>query len=298
MPTKKKESPPVKGEIVTFSTPDKILLHGFLSRPIRRSSDIVIHLHGLQGDFYGSSAISALAVAFPKAGFNFLSIEQRGSYVVNDKRKGRGRTSKIIMVGGALEKFEGCVHDIEGAIRFARKLGMKKIYLEGHSTGCQKTSYYLGKINNRFVKGLILIAPDDDYNITRNDLGKKFKEAVAFAKKHKNEGDLMMPSKYLRGMTGVSRFLSYSDPKNAESKIFNYDLKRLYLFNKIKQPVLVIFGTKDEYIMKPAKEYLKMLEENSGTGMFDGVLIKGANHGFRKHEEELILAIVKWLKVR
>lgn len=298
---KKRKNAPlrIKGEIVSFETPDHITLHGFLSRPRRRTNKMVVHLHGLQGNFYASTGVKSLVNTFTKEGFNFLAMEQRGSYILNRAWKGKGKKARKILFGGALEKFEDCIYDIDGALEFARKEGMKKAYLEGHSTGCQKITYYQSKLHRRLVKGLILIAPTDDYNASKRDLGSKFNEAVDFARRqYKKDRKMMMPKKYHKGLTSVARFLSYSDLKNVEGRIFNYDSERLSVFGEVRVPVLAIFGTKEEYALKNVKDYLQILKDNSRTGMFSGVLIRGANHGFRKKEEELARAITRWLKLQ
>src|SRR5208283_2893720 len=105
----------MKGELVYFDTSDRIRLCGFLSRPKQRTDKMVIHLHGLQGNFYGSTYINALSETFTKKGFNFLSIEQHGSYTIKGTKRGRSNKAKRILLGGALERFEDCVYDIDGA---------------------------------------------------------------------------------------------------------------------------------------------------------------------------------------
>lgn len=287
----------IKGELTYFDTPDRIRLCGFLSRPRSRTDKIVIFLHGLQGAFYTAKYLSNFSDLFTKGGFNFMTIEQRGSYSIRNIKKGKGGRQKRILLGGAIERFEDCVYDIEGAITFARGLGMKRVYLAGHSTGCQKATYYQSRARNRSVKGVILIAPADDYNSNKKDLGGKFNGAVEFARKElRKDRNAIMPKKYLEGVTSVSRFLSYADPKNAESRIFNYDLERLDVFRRVKVPVLALFGTREQFAVKPVAEYMRILAGNYRGASFRGVLIRGANHAFKNREEELAREIARWLE--
>jgi pimeloyl-ACP methyl ester carboxylesterase len=284
----------MRGELVFFEATDRVRLCGFLTRPRRRSDRIVIYLHGLKGNFSKSASVRSLSKTLNREGFNFLSIEQRGSYLVNHFWK--GAKGKSLLAGGAFEKFEDCRHDIEGSVRLARRMGMKRIYLAGHSTGCQKAAYYLSKHPNRMVKGLMLSAPADDYNSDMKEMGRNFGAAVAFARRQsKKDRNALMPERYGAGFTSVSRFLSYCDLRNVESRIFNYNLDKLDVFRRVKVPVLALFGTREQYALKPVKEYMKILAGNYRGVSFRGVLIKGANHGFRGKEDALANETVHWL---
>ena len=176
-------------------------------------------------------------------------------------------------------------------------MGIKKIFLEGHSTGCQKVAYYQYKKKDSSIKGIILAAPCDDYNIQRSKLGKKFNSTVKLAKAlYKKDKLAQMPHWYVKRSFGAGRFLSFSDLKNVESRLFNYDSAKLKEFSTIKQPILAIFGTKDEHILKPAIEYMKILERDTESKKFDYSLIKDTNHGFDKKGNQISEIMIKWLK--
>ncbi len=285
------------GELVSFETKDGLTLHGFLVRSKRKSDKALIHVHGLHGNFYSSGFAKALARMAANNGFNFLSIELRGSYVIKGFRFKKGRKFKWLSAGSGLERFEDCVYDIEGAIKFLGKLGVTKIFLEGHSTGCQKITYYQYKKRDKRVKALILSAPADDYNLEKHAFGNNFGRAVKLANRlYKKNRDTFMPESYYaaKGFS-AGRFLSFSDLRFVEARIFNYESKRLIEFHSVKKPVLVIFGSKEEYALKPVSEYMKILEKNTGSRKFDHIIIKNADHGFSKKEDETANKIVKWL---
>lgn len=287
----------MKGEMIPFLATDNLILHGFLSKPKIKSDKVVLHIHGLEGSFYQNDFVKVLSNLFTKNGFNFFTIELRGSYNIWGIRRKIGRKTKEILVGGDLEKFEECIYDIKGAIRFLKSIGMKHIFLQGHSTGCQKTTYYLSMKKDPSVKGLILISPCDDYNIYKRDLGKKFNEVVKFARKNlRKNPKLLISMKYPKIWLSVSRFLSLCNLKFVESRLFNYDLKKLNEFSKIKIPILAIFGTKEQYTVKPVKEYLEILKKNTNSTDFKSALVKNANHGFVNRENQLARIIVKWLR--
>jgi pimeloyl-ACP methyl ester carboxylesterase len=285
----------LKGEIVNFETKDHIVLRGFLARPKKKSDKALIHLHGLEGTFYRSHYADVLGGRLVDNGFNYLSIEQRGSYTVVGFRR---KTKQISYVngGGGFEKFEDCAYDIDGAIRFLRSIGITKIFLEGHSTGCQKVTYYQYRRKDKYVKGIILCAPSDDYNIQKTKLGKEFDAAVKSAKAlYEKDERAQMPGKYMRRIFGAGRFLSLSDLKNVESRLFNYKSAKLSEFSQIRQPILAIFGEKDENLIRPALHYMKVLERDTNSKKFDYRIIKGADHGFDGKENQLSKVIVDWL---
>lgn len=286
----------VKGELVSFETQDGLTLHGFLMRPKRGSDKALIHIHGMEGTFYRSNFAKVLAKKCINNGLNFLSIELRGSYTAMGLRKRKGKKSSWYSGGGGFEVFEECIYDIGNAIKFLGRLGIRKVYLEGHSTGCQKAVYYQYKTKDKRVKAIILTAPADDYNVQKNGLGKRFGSAVSAAKILAKKGSsAVMPERYIKRPFGARRFLSFSDPKNVESRIFNYELRKLREFGSIRKPILAMFGSKDEYMLKPAKRYLKILEDNSGSKGFSSRVISGADHGFDGREAYAANVIIRWL---
>ncbi|MGI0100346.1 MAG: alpha/beta hydrolase [Candidatus Micrarchaeaceae archaeon] len=285
----------IKGELAFFNTGDGLVLHGFLARPRRLSRNAIIHVHGLNGSFYRNKYAMALLKRSVESGFNFLSIEQRGSYGAFGLSRKTGGKFKRMQAGGAYERFEDSVNDIGGAIRFLGRLGINRIFLEGHSTGCQKIAYYQYKKRDRRVKGIVLSAPVDDYSLRKHELGKEFSNAVSFAKRN-YKGNPLMPKRYMKEMYSSRRFLSFSDLKSVEARMFHYNPKRLKEFSRIKVPVLAIFGSKEQYATMQVKECMDILKMNSGSKRFDHLIINGANHGFIGKEDELARAITKWVR--
>ena len=296
----------LSGEIVSFQASDGMSLSGFLCRPKGWNGTAVINLHGLRGSFYRGARVAQLARSFVRNRIAFLSIEQRGSYglfTINGTRNGK---RKRVIAGGAVEKFEECVFDIGGAIRYLGGIGAKRIYLQGHSTGCQKAVYYMMRKRDRRVKGLVLLAPADDLNIWKSDLyeiwkGKRnrFAEVVAFARlKSRSDPTFPMAMKYGRIEFSAGRFASFADLKNVEARIFNYDSPRMKEFGTVRVPILAVFGTREENAVKPVRDYLMMLAANTKSRDFTGALVKGADHGFDGKEAELSSLVAKWILKR
>ncbi|MDE1825852.1 MAG: DUF1749 domain-containing protein [Candidatus Micrarchaeota archaeon] len=284
------------GEIVEFGASDGVMLHGFLTRPKKTSNRAVIHLHGMGGNMHRvvGGYDKLLSDSLNRIGYNFFVIETRGSAIASwIRRYGKGKRR----VGGtAFEKFEESRYDIDGAILALRSMGIKEIILEGHSTGCQKAIYYQFKARNPMVKGIILIGPGGDYNLHKKRLGKRFAQAVRYARGKRRDKLALMPKRYYEGIVGASRFLSFSDTKFPEARIFDYESGRLREFSGIKTPVLAILGSREEWMTMPAKSYMKILEGDNRSDFFGCIMIRGANHTFKGKGKELAGAITGWLK--
>ncbi len=287
--------------IEKFSASDGVLLYGLFAMPERtRKRTAVIHVHGLAGSFYGGSATEGLARGFTSKGIAFFSMQTRGSNTIEQFYRLRGKRKVSFFAGGALEKFEDCVYDIDGAIKFLSSKGYKNIILEGHSTGCQKILYYCSKKKNRHVKAIVLLAPSDDYNISKMSLGRRFGAAVSYAKSaariNRNE---LMPSKYVQPwmLMSVSRFLSVVNLKKPESQILNYAAKRMRYVTGIRVPALAVIGT-DDVTMNAAghtaREAAEILTKNSN--MVNAKVITGADHGFHGKSRKLVGMVMRWMQ--
>lgn len=296
----------LKGELVSFRATDGAILSAMVSRP-KGSKIAVIHLHGLDSAFYKPLPLK-LGVRLVRHGITFMSIQQRGSYREYNLDLYKGNKWSRIHAGGRIERFEDSVYDIEGAIGYLRRLGINKVYLQGHSTGCQKSVYYAIKNNDRAVKGLILLAPADDHSIWKSDLygfwgrgkGRGFAEAIRFARsKVKAAAPFWMDTRYGTDLRYTARrFLSFADIRNVEARIFDYESPKLKEFGRVRIPVLAIFGTKDQYLVKSAKECMRELGRNTGSSLFMGILIKNTNHGFVNKEKELAKLVSDWILAR
>ncbi len=289
--------------IEKFSASDGVLLYGLLALPERaRKKAAVIHVHGMGSSFYSAMGVEDLSRAVTGIGLGFFSVQTRGSNVVESFGRVRGNKRTGLLAGTALERFEDCVYDIEGAVRFLASKGYRSIILSGHSTGCQKVLYYYSKRKSRKIKGLVLLAPSDDYNVGRVSLGKKFGVAVSEAKKaskRDRRGTMIWASKYVPPwmMLSAQRFLSTADPRRPESRILDYTERRMRYIAGISVPALAVFGTEDMYMEAaglPADKAAKILRNNSER--IETFVIKGADHGFHGKRMKLAKTVVEWVR--
>lgn len=286
------------GRLIHFEATDKVSLEGFISEPSSRRKGIVVHIHGLTGNFHRTTLFWELANLYNRNGYALFSINTRGANIIQRLPKKKGKKTEKFLAGTAFERFEHCAYDIEGAVRYCRKQGYRNIILQGHSTGCQKAVYYQAKRKDGRIKALVLLAPGDDLNIQKQILGRKFDRAIEVARRLAKRKELprtIMPYEYYPGIIGADRFLSFSDENRTEAKIFDYHSGRFSLFRRIKTPIATFFGDQEEYSTMPIEKYLFMLEKASNSREFRPYLIKGGNHGFFGKEKELGETVVNWL---
>lgn len=275
--------------LTRIKTSDGVALEGIAVLPKKPSGTALIWLHGLNSRFSaGQVLINELSTRCRMRGIAYFKFNTRG----HDAASGGAANSKKLF-GGGFEKFEECVYDIRAMVVYARKLGYKKIILAGHSTGANKALYYTVHTRDRRIKNLILIAPVNDRSGASREHGPQWvKEGLRIAQTLKKKHTPLVPIRY--GVMSPDRFISLYSAGGAED-VFPYDRAdaRWEALGKIRVSLAVIVAERDEYLDRPAREIIAAFERHARwTKSFSGIIIKGANHGFRKKEKELTEAIV------
>lgn len=281
----------LKSILVSYKSIDGFTLQGALSKSRATNKKVVIYEHGMHSNFFSAPLAMEIAQTLCSTNYDLFTTNNRGMGLITRFNKGKEK----IKIGTALEKFEECIFDIDGAIKTMQHMGYKDIILLGQSTGCQKITYYQSVKKNKKVKGLILLSPTDDYNFRIAELGEKFKSAVLLAKKMiaRGEGGKIMPNWASR--YSPKRFLSYAEAKNVEADLFNYSGKMKH-FSSIKIPILAIFGSNEEHIgNKTPAQMLKILKEKTNSTLLVTEEIKGDNHEFEFHPKKVTKAILGFL---
>lgn len=287
-------------KIIKIQTPGKFLLNG-LWLGLEKAETVFVYIHGLGGSVFAQyDLLGRLSLRKNTA---VITFNNRGSGIVtrvksiNEKKK-KGYDSHII--GQAHEVFTDCVDDIEGAIRFAQESGAKNIYLIGHSTGCQKSIYYLSKKIKTPVRGVLLLAPLSDYAGAVATTGLKMLEkAVRIARKMVVQGKShdMMPADLCPYPHDAQRFLGLYTPDSVE-EIFSYvnPSKKPMVLNKVKIPIIVVLAGDDEYSDRPITAVMDWFKNVLKKQEASFELIEGAPHNFTGFTDELIKVIVGWTK--
>lgn len=280
--------------LTKIKTKDNIILDGIAVLPRRSSDTALIWVHGLGSSFArGQTLIKELSGRCVKNRIAYFKFNTRGHDIVN-----RNAIKTDALYGAGFEKFEECVFDIRAMIAYTRRLGYKKIILAGHSTGANKVLYYMYKTQDRSIKGLMLLGPVSDIAAGRKKFGKTgLARGVVLAEKlaRKNPAALM-PLFY--GVSTAARFLSMFRAETSEDT-FPYltphaDWKAL---QSVRIPLAVIIGERDEYLDRPAHKLTDIFHDHAPLAKsFSGVIIKSANHGFKKKEADLAHIIIRWIK--
>jgi pimeloyl-ACP methyl ester carboxylesterase len=126
------------GSLVDVQTEDGIKLHGFLTRTQSQSSWVWIIVHGVNGNFYGSTLLSDLALCVQRLGHDALLVNTRGHDLATF-----GSADYPARMGSMFETISDGQTDLFAWIRLCKQLGYANIGCIAHSLGAVKVSYAL-----------------------------------------------------------------------------------------------------------------------------------------------------------
>lgn len=288
-----------KMEFVETTTKDNLVLQGLLTEPSKKTDTVILHIHGMAGNFWENSFIKTMLSEYPKNNISFLTVETRGAELLrwfstsdNDKR----------LVGNSYEIFEESIHDVEVWVNFLLSKGYKNIHLQGHSLGCSKIAYYQKTKNHPSVKSLLFISPADMMGLLvepkyKAEYEKFHKEAKELTKKGK-ENELLSGIHWSFARQSAKSFLNFSF-ENDNLAIFNYynPERGFKTINEIKVPMLSILGTKDDGIVTDAYESNEMLKKQANNSKkFHGVVFEDAQHDFDGFEKNIVKEVLNFIK--
>lgn len=278
----------MKQQLVRINSVDNIEMVGILYEPNEKSNKIVIHVHGLCGNFYENRFLDTLAQTYTSKGMSFLTFNNRGTNYISELFKG----NDFEVIGGCYEKFTDSILDIEGAINYVKKIGYDEIILEGHSYGCNKVAYYYYKKKDEMIKEIVLLAPCDipqecvkflskeEYENAKNESTKlvsegKANELIDFSV---NANGKISAGTYYNDFLpgGENDFIRYRDGLDGKSNVLN----------SLDIPVLIIFGDVDECVLTQKIDIVKEYLYNN-IKKCNIQIISGADHSYTDKYEEL-----------
>jgi predicted esterase len=226
------------------------------------------------------SASRAEAILFAQMGFTTFHYDKRGT----GNSEGNWNIASIE---------ELSADDVTAIKYFSKKTGipLKNIGIKGSSQGAAKIPYILSELENLNL-GIVVSCPgvsllESDLNYWRNRnadvIGNEIDAATNFQRKVFE----FIAGKLSR--TGLEKDINNEKSNSWFANIWvpnldevQTDKKLLYspipYFETIKQPILILQGTKDEII--PANSYETISEAliKSGNDNFKTVLLEGASH--------------------
>jgi len=279
------------------------------------SAACVVHVHGWDGNFYENRFIDHAVRACDRAGVGFAAFNNRGHDYISDilrtQRSDRPQTRSqrqkprldYVQVGGVLERFDECLIDVKAAVDFAVARGWRKVFLQGHSLGAVKVTYYLAQTHDPRVAGLILLSPADTMGWIREKLGHAFPKALAHAQRllEASRGTELMPLRFYETPVSARTFVEAYGPRSLTG-VFNIsrtDRQRFPELAAITVPVLLEVGTAEEYFVGSAQRFVDGIAERlEHCPSFTGIVIEGAPHNYLGHEQALTDELEDWLQGR
>ncbi len=285
--------------LTEISTKDKLIHQGIYFEPSKKSDVAMLWVHGLTSTFYNNLTINnAFAEECERYGWGYASFNNRGHDQLAgikkvDHRKARGFTRYL--AGAGMEVFTDCIYDIDAGITFLYNQGYKKVILVGHSTGANKVCFYAGTRRDIRVTGVVLSSPMSDRllpfvpNPTKalEDMQKMIDDG---------HGDQLVLGYHFFPIT-TRRYVSLMGTRTDED-VFDYgDLKpTMHIYRKIKKPLLVVFGAKDDAADRPIKRIQKVFDAYSCSSLYESIVIPETFHSFEGKEDVFVTSISNWIQ--
>jgi pimeloyl-ACP methyl ester carboxylesterase len=286
----------VRGELVRVWTEDELQLQGLYCAPHQeRGLPAVFHVHGASSNFYRSQFLDPLAEELSGRGVAFLTANTRGHDIINSVYSKDPTASRRL--GTALEMFEESPLDIAAWLGFLQGQGYREVVLLGHSFGAHKAAFYCSETSDERVRGLIFLSPADQ-GLWVQAMGPEAERTSSWAteKVSSGQGEALLergPAPYpMSARTIRSLFVT------AKPDIFRFGRPddTWEVVSRLGCPILAVLGTVAEFISTTPQVALTNLKAKAvSSPRCDTVVLEGAPHNYRGHEEELTRVMVGWL---
>lgn len=288
----------MKTTLSKIYTQDNLELSGLLYEPDAGSNTVLVHVHGMAGNFYENKFLDHIAKTLTDNGIAFFAFNNRGTEYVKDMYRVESDTRTTVRLGDTFEKFEDCVLDIKAAMDFVAQEGFSEIHLSGHSLGGPKVAYYVAKEKDVRVTSVIFLSPADMVGLARAD--KNFERDVSSAKRLIEEGkgneilpdmvwdDCLLSAKSYMSLTSASSDVAIFNFYNPEDT--------LPVLGTISIPSLTVLGRKDHVLIIPIEKLLERVKiAMTASPRVETVILGDADHGYNGHEQQLAGTLNAWI---
>lgn len=280
-------------------TKDNLELVGLLYEPETAVKKILVHVHGMAGNFYENKFLDFIAQTLTSKGVAFFAFNNRGCELVKDLTKIENGKRTFARIGNAYEKFEDCLLDIEAAIDFAVAKGFSEIHLSGHSLGGPKVAYYGAERQDDRLASFIFLSPADMVGLIKADKNYQRDNEMARKMVAEGRGGELLPFPVLWDASPISA-ATYISISGEESKVAIFNLYNpndsLSVLGTITTPAFTVMGRKDDALTVPAEELMKRIEQAMTASPKVATHILGdADHGFNNYEQQLADVIAQWI---
>lgn len=194
-------------------------------------------IHGVNGNFYGSSLLADLARTSLRAGDDALLINTRGHDLASF-----GSADVPARLGSMYETLEDAWHDLNAWVNLAYSLNYQSVGIIAHSLGAVKTLYASAHQNLNIQHIIALSPPRMNTELLLSDPEKQ-----NVFRKHLEEAhqacDLGEPHRILRVRFPLPNWVSANTFIDKYGKDTKYDY--LHWFHQIPIPTLWLFGEQE-----------------------------------------------------
>ena len=288
-----RNSPDRTYQLVSTVTPDAVKLHGLFQRSssiVKSSIDAAVVLHGLGGNFYGSTLNLRLADALGELGISVVLGNTRGHDGISmNPVAGRAQT-----IGAAYEIVDECKQDVTGWVRWlVEHQGYQRIALVGHSLGAIKALYAQAYLPHECVEVIVSLSAtrlcySSFLNSERSeDFRKWIRLSEEMVKQGRGDDLIRVDFPFPVHMTASA----YRDKYGPADR---YDWTAFA--EKINVPTLLVFGERE---LRDNTAFRGMLETAQHLVQelpgFDLAVIESANHFYAGVHDRATDAMKSWL---
>lgn len=289
----------MKASLHRIYTEDNLELVGVLYEPEIPSKKVLVHVHGMSGNFYENKFLDHIAQTLTDNETAFFAFNNRGCEFIKDLYKVENGNRTILRIGDTFECFEDSVLDIRAAIDFVEKKGFSEVHLSGHSLGSPKIAFYLAETQDSRIKSALFLSPSDMLGLVRQDQ-EDFVRDMSEATQLQASGEgkklltnLLWKETPISADTYINLFADTS-----KAAIFNFrDPDGSFnTLNKVSVPVFTVMGRKDDALVVSIEEtYEKLTTALSSSPKVVTKILGDANHGYIGDELNLADAVKDWL---
>ena len=290
----------MKTTLKRIYTSDGLELVGLLYEPDKATKSVLVHVHGMGGNFYENSFLDFIAKTLTSNGIAFFTFNNRGCETFKDLAKTVDGKKTFVRIGNAYEIFEECALDIKSAIDAVSEWGFKDIHLSGHSLGAPKVIYYMDETEDERIKSILLLSPADMLGLEREDM-KRFDDSIKEAKEKvaAGNGDELLSKKlWSEYPLSATTYISLFDDNSKDAVLNFYDPKdELKSLSVIKVPLTAIMGRKDDALTVSIEDTMERITKAAiDSTKVETKILGDANHGYIGSEQQLADAIFEWIK--
>ena len=289
------------GHLVDVETEDGIKLHGFLSGDNADSKWIWIIVHGVNGNFYGSTLLSELGATVGRLGHASLVVNTRGHDLATF-----GSADHPARMGSMFETVSDGRIDLDAWVEFCKVAGYTHIGCIAHSLGAFKVSYALAAPTEPsdplsppppHLRAFIALSPPRlNTELLLNDSAKRevFHQHLQEAKDWCDKG---FPHHIMRVRFPLANWVSAETFLDKYASGDKYDYFAYWA--KITTPSFWVFGQQEvrrgSVNFKDMDLQLIAAFANASTTGHSVAVIPDADHSYRGKRDLLAESILGWI---